>query len=92
MGSITKPHAGPEVMLPQRLELLGIDPSYLATETPNAYRELQRTCLLCRSWRQCARDLAAHDTQSGMDHYCLNSAAIDEMLVSADRAAHAPRT
>jgi hypothetical protein len=84
MAAVTKPHAGPAVLLPKRLEQLGLDPSFIEDGDPATYRDLQRTCLRCTSWRRCARDLAAHQTQPGQDFYCLNGEVIDAMLLARD--------
>ncbi len=80
MAAISKPHAGPRVLLPQRLEAVGLDPAYLAMDP--LYRDMERTCMRCTSWRKCARDLAANDAQSGLDHYCLNAQTIDALLTN----------
>ena len=34
MPALTHPHAGPTVLLPQRLELLGLDPAYFEKTQP----------------------------------------------------------
>ena len=81
MAAITRPHAGPEVMLPQRLELAGLDPRYIAATQAATYRDLQRSCMRCPSWRRCARDLARGDAQTGLGSYCLNSQVIDALVV-----------
>ena len=81
MAAITRPHAGPEVMLPQRLELAGLDPQYIAVEQSTIYRELQRSCMRCPSWRRCARDLARGDAATGLSGYCLNAQLIDGLVV-----------
>ena len=77
MAAITRPHAGPEVMLPQRLELAGLDQRYIAAEQSKIYRDLQRSCMRCPSWRRCARDLARRNTDTGFSDYCLNAQVID---------------
>jgi hypothetical protein len=80
MPAITKPHAGPNVLLPQRLEAVGLDPLYLKTDEGTVYRDMERACMRCTTWRQCARDLAQGDVQSGLEHYCLNAQTIDALL------------
>ncbi len=81
MPALSKPHAGPWVLLPQRLELAGVDVHYLEQADPVTLKDLQRSCLRCASWRSCARDLARGDVQSGLDSYCLNSRLIDRLLL-----------
>jgi hypothetical protein len=81
MPAITKPNAGPSVLLPQRLETVGLDPLYLKIEHVSVYRDLERVCMRCPSWRRCARDLAQGDAQSGLEHYCANAQTIDALLL-----------
>jgi hypothetical protein len=80
---------GPSQLLPQRLQLLGIDPEYVRQAAPTTFRDLARVCASCQASRRCARDLARGDVQAGMEAYCLNSPTIDALTVSSDRrAAH----
>jgi hypothetical protein len=82
MSALTKPHAGPTVLLPQRLDLVGIDIRYLEKDDPITLKDLQRSCLRCASWRSCARDLARGEAQSGLDSYCLNATLIDQIVLA----------
>ena len=80
---------GPSELLPQRLELLRIDPEFVRHAEPTTFRDLARVCASCQASRRCARDLARGDVQAGMEGYCSNSATIDALTVSCDRrAAH----
>ena len=81
MPAITKPQAGPLVLLPQRLETIGLDPLYLKTDQSSVYRDLERACMRCTNWRRCARDLARGDAQTGLEHYCANAQTIDALLL-----------
>jgi hypothetical protein len=83
MAAIARPHAGPEMLLPQRLEALGLDPLYLKKAERATYRDLEAACSRCSKWRVCARDLARGDVQAGMDSYCLNGDTLDHMLASS---------
>jgi hypothetical protein len=78
-------------MLPQRLQLVGLDPHYIAATDIATYRDLQRSCMSCRSWRRCARDLARGEAQVGLASYCLNSQLIDGLLVGRLDASQARR-
>ena len=80
-------HPGPADLLPQRLALLGLDAEYVKSALTATYRDLERTCAMCRSWRRCARDLANGDVQAGMGSYCICSATIDALTVSRARPA-----
>lgn len=88
MPAITKPHAGPSVLLPQRLETVGLDPLYLKIEQSSVYRDLEQVCMRCTSWRRCARDLARGDAQTGLEHYCSNAQTIDALLTDRNSGAH----
>ena len=78
-------HIGPSELLPQRLQLLGIDPDFVRHEAPTTFRDLARVCASCKASRQCARDLARGDVQAGMDGYCLNALSIDALTVRDGR-------
>jgi hypothetical protein len=82
MALITHPNAGPTVLLPERLSMLGLDPLYLQTADAAAYRALQDACGQCPKWRRCARDLGRGDATTGLQRYCYNSAAIDDLLIA----------
>jgi hypothetical protein len=64
-------------LLTRRLHLLGIDSEYVRNAEPDLYTDLARACASCRVFRQCARDLACGDVQSGMSTYCPNGPSID---------------
>jgi hypothetical protein len=81
LRTIAAAHCGPSRLLPLRLERLGLDPGYVRSEQTAAYRDLERTCAMCKAWRRCARDLAKGDVQAGMDSYCLASPTIDALAV-----------
>jgi hypothetical protein len=74
-------HNGPSELLPQRLQLLGIDPEFVRHAATTTFRDLSRVCACCKASRRCARDLARGDVQAGMDGYCLNGPTIDALTV-----------
>ena len=78
---LTRPEAGPDVLLPLRLELLGLDPLFLMTDDTPRIAAMQALCRACTHWRMCARDLNHGDVQTGQSTYCLNAEAIDQALV-----------
>ena len=86
MPALSRPHAGPTVLLPHRLAAVGLDAAYFEHQQLSMYRDMQRTCVRCASWRHCARDLARGDVQTGMAGYCLNAETIDSLLV--EKAGH----
>lgn len=74
-------HPGPTELMPLRLQELGLDPAYVVHALPATYRDLERVCATCKSWRRCSHDLANNDVQAGMDGYCLNAFTIDALIV-----------
>jgi hypothetical protein len=81
MRLLIRPNAGPDSLMPVRLELLGLDPGYLRATRPETYAALQLTCATCPSWRACARDLAHDNAARGLGSYCLNAARIDALII-----------
>ena len=73
---------GPSELLPQRLELLGIDAEYVRQAMPTTFRDLARVCAACQASRRCRRDLGRGDAQVGLESYCLNAPTIDVLTVS----------
>jgi hypothetical protein len=80
---------GESELLPQRLQLLGIDPEFVRQDAPPLFRDLARVCASCQASRQCARDLAHGDVQAGMTTNCLNGPSIDLLTVGRSSARHA---
>jgi hypothetical protein len=93
LRSLDCSHPGPAELMPERLRQLGLDPTFIAQAQAPTYRDLERVCASCKSWRRCARDLANGDVQSGMGGYCLNASTLDALLVepALSRSAHAHR-
>lgn len=77
---------GATELLPQRLQLLGIDPEFVRKGAPALLKDLARVCAECRDSRRCARDLASGDIQAGMSSYCPNGPSIDLLTVNRDDA------
>jgi hypothetical protein len=73
---------GASELLPQRLQLLAIDPEFVRRDAPTLFRDLARVCASCRDSRRCARDLAHGNVQAGMTSYCPNGPSIDLLTVS----------
>jgi hypothetical protein len=72
-------HPGPNELMPQRLEQLGLD----ARTSKSFYMSTYRVCsgyASCKAWRLCARPCQG-DVQVGMGSYCLNTLTIDALLV-----------
>jgi hypothetical protein len=75
---------GPSELLPQRLELLGIDAEYVRQAMPTTFRDLARVCAACQVSPRCRRDLARGVAQVGLESYCLNGPTIDVLTVRSD--------
>lgn len=82
---------GASELLPQRLQLLGIDPEFVRQDSPTLYADLARVCASCRQSRRCASDLNRGDVQVGMITYCLNAPSIDFLTVGRNTALHASK-
>ena len=67
--------------MPKRLKALGLDPAFFKCARTATYRDMERVCGTCKSWRRCARDLAKGDVQAGMQGYCLNAPTIDALTI-----------
>jgi hypothetical protein len=69
---------GPESadLLLQRMEVLDLDRNEVSQATPEAFRDLQRTCSMCESHRRCARDLARDAAVPAWKDYCPNAATL----------------
>ena len=74
-------HPGPSELLPLRLQQLGMDPGFVKHSQTAAYRDLERVCATCNSWRRCARDLRRGGVQAGMESYCPNAPTIDALTL-----------
>jgi len=79
MQALTHHGCGPQVLLPQRIEMAGLDPARLWRETPTVMRDLELTCARCNRWRRCARDLAQGACRNDVKDYCDNAGVIDTL-------------
>jgi hypothetical protein len=81
LKSLACGHAGPSELMPKRLQALGLDPAFFKYARTATYRDMERVCGTCKSWRRCARDLGKGDVQVGMQSYCLNAVTIDALTI-----------
>ena len=81
LKSLACSHAGPNELMPKRLQTLGFDPAFFRYARTAAYHDMERVCSTCKSRRRCARDLAKGDVQAGMQGYCLNASTIDALTI-----------
>jgi hypothetical protein len=81
LRSFTCSHLGPSELMPKRLQELGLDPAFVKYARTATYRDMERVCGTCKSWRRCERDLAKGDVQAGMRSYCLNAPTIDALMI-----------
>jgi len=69
---------GPEAadLLLERMAALDLDPKEVSQVEPQTFRELQRSCALCESKRQCAQDLTGRPANSEWQDYCPNATTL----------------
>jgi hypothetical protein len=65
--------------LPRLLEALGISARDLACVEPIVVHNLERVCALCKSKRECDRDLASGASAEHYQEYCLNASRIAQL-------------
>lgn len=75
------PRAVPDVLMPLRIQVHGLDPDYIAAAEPETYQALEETCAQCGSQRQCARDLSTENADARLNGYCANTEALDRLLL-----------
>jgi len=63
-------------LLVRRMVALNLDRDEVAATAPSTLHDLQRLCTLCKSHRQCARDLGRDSTDKAWEEYCPNVAAL----------------
>jgi hypothetical protein len=73
--------AQPPPLLSKRLQLLGLDPTYVAVAQPETLRRLSETCRNCGHTEACAADLGVDNVNAGMDSYCANGDIIDDLVI-----------
>jgi hypothetical protein len=81
---------GPEsaVLLERRMAVLDLDRDEIVQSEPGVFRDLQRVCTLCRSKKQCLRDMASNPNSAVWKDYCPNVGtllALDAMPWSSRR-------
>ncbi len=69
---------GPESaeLLLRRMAALDLDRKEVAQVEPQTFRDLQRICTMCKSHRQCARDLLRDARNPAWEDYCPNVATL----------------
>lgn len=79
-------HDGPvAVLLPQRLDLAGIDGAAFARDEPLMFEALKQTCTSCQHWRRCARCVATGTGGDELSDICPNTVVIDAIAVAQRR-------
>jgi len=69
---------GPQAadLLLQRMVALDLDREEVSQTAPGTFQDLQRVCSLCKSRRQCARDLGRDPNGVQWKDYCPNAATL----------------
>lgn len=73
-------YSGPEELLPQRLQQVGIDPTALRDRLGAVMRDMDRVCSLCGEKGRCKDDLAHHGDR--VRAYCPNTDTIDALVAA----------
>jgi len=63
---------GSAALLERRMTVLDLAPGEVLQNEPGVFRDLQRVCTLCRSKKQCVRDLARDPANAVWKDYCPN--------------------
>ncbi len=74
-------NVNPPPLLAKRLQLLGLDPTFIAVTQPSILRNLAARCRDCTHTDACAADLGAENAAGGMDSYCANGDIIDDLVI-----------
>jgi hypothetical protein len=74
-------HATFPPLLSKRLQLLGLDPTFIAVAQPETLRRLSDSCRDCAHTEACATDLGVDNVAAGMDSYCANGDMIDDLVI-----------
>jgi hypothetical protein len=67
-------------LLRQRMAHLDLDSSEVTQTQPFIMRDLQRSCTLCQSKRQCMRDLGRDPDNPAWQDYCPNAMTLKALL------------
>lgn len=81
LANVAPENPGASTLMPERLAAMGIDADYVRAAEPAVYRDLERLCGKCQSWKQCEQDMARGDVESGQCGYCANAGTIDALAV-----------
>jgi len=73
-------HPGPQMLLPKRLEAVGLNRDEIAAAEPAVERDLERVCGRCGQPGRCAFDLEQEDAVERLARYCPNTATVEALL------------
>ena len=82
------PHTADQ--MPRLLEALGISAQDVARVEPMVVHDMERVCALCKSKRECDRDLASGASAEHYQEYCLNAPRIAQLHETWSWATTAP--
>jgi len=82
------PHTADQ--MPRLLEALGISAQDVARVEPMVVHDMERVCALCKSKRECDRDLASGASAEHYQEYCLNAPRIAQLRETWSWATTAP--
>jgi hypothetical protein len=70
--AIAKQGSESAALLERRMTELDLAPAEVLQTEPGVFRDLQRVCSLCKSKKQCVRDLARSPDDAVWKNYCPN--------------------
>ena len=76
--------------MPRLLEALGISAQDVARVEPMVVHDMERVCAMCKSKRECDRDLASGASAEHYQEYCLNAPRIAQLHETWSWATTAP--
>jgi hypothetical protein len=82
------PHTADQ--MPRLLEALGVSAQDVARVEPMVVQDMERVCALCKSKRECDRDLASGASAEHYQEYCLNAPRIAQLHETWSWATTAP--
>ena len=71
----------PNELVPQRLEIAGLDSDYVNAVLPELMTELKRVCGTCTDAERCRHDFRLADANELVAEYCPNTPVIDVLAV-----------
>ena len=88
-SAVRGPHTADQ--MPRLLEALGISALDVARVEPMVVHDMERVCAMCKSKRECDRDLASGASAEHYQEYCLNAPRIAQLRETWSWSTTAPK-